>query len=152
MNRVQSEFEQLERIATAQKTPIAVKPPAGDPCLYQGQHETNLSTCMHEAALQPHVYSMHSVQPKITQPMPQANLQPQLFNPNIQPSVGVRDLHPGLQPQSVLQQNGKLLNQQPDASEPSNPVAIGSIGPCLRHGANYTGLPETCKPSQQCQQ
>ena len=44
MNRVRSEFEQLERIATAQKTPIVVKPSAGDPCLHQGQHETNLST------------------------------------------------------------------------------------------------------------
>ena len=107
---------------------------------------------MHEAALQPHVYSMHSVQPKITQPMPQVNLQPQLFKPNIQPSVDVRDLHLGLQPQSVLQQNRKLLNPQPDASESSNPVAIGSIGPSLCHGANYTGLSETCKPSQQCHQ
>ena len=107
---------------------------------------------MHEAALQPHVYSMQSVQTKITQPMPHANLQPQLFNPNIQPSVGVRDLHPGLQPQSVLQQNGKLINPQPDASEPCNSVAIGSIGPSLRHGANYTGLPETCRASQQCHQ
>ena len=50
------------------------------------------------------------------------------------------------------EQNGKLLNPQPDASEPSNPVAIGSIGPSLRHGANYTGLAETCKASQQCHQ
>ena len=152
MNRVRSEFEQLERIATAQNTPIVVKPPASDPCLHQGQHETNQSTWMHEAALQPHVYSMHSVQPKITQPMPQANLQPQLLNPNIQPSVGVRDLHPRLQPQSVLQQNRKMLNPQPDASEPCNPVVIGSIGPSLRRGANYMGLPETCRASQQCHQ
>ena len=45
-----------------------------------------------------------------------------------------------------------MLNPQPDASEPCNPVAIGSIGPSLRRGADYTGLPETCRASQQCHQ
>ena len=64
----------------------------------------------------------------------------------------MRGLHPGLQPQWVLQQNRKLLYPQPDVSEPSNPVAIESIGSSLPNGANYTGQPETCKPSQQCQQ
>ena len=45
-----------------------------------------------------------------------------------------------------------MLNPQPDASEPCNPVAIGSIGPSLRHRAYYTWLPETCRASQQCHQ